>query len=269
MEVKLLQYDRDALELLLYTKETRLAGLARSLEAVKDWDNAKKNSNLEYMLKTIKSSWEFSSYTFEINTVSRSFTHQIERHRVGTSFAEQSQRAVDVRDAEIVIPSGLTPEQSEQFAADVDLILNRYQIMVDNGVELGDARQLLPQAVSTSLIMKANLRTLHDMAKVRLCVKTQGEFQKVFRAMKARVLEVHPWAEPMIQVHCAVEGTCAFPALPIGNCPVKPRVYNQFRAQAYGTGGGITAEPWTVDQIANFWKLHEAPEAPVRIERHD
>lgn len=271
MEVKLLHFNPDALELLLYTKETRLAGLARSLDAVHNWDQARKDSNLEYMLKTIKSSWEFSGYVFEINVVSRSFTHQIERHRVGTSFAEMSQRAVNVAEQEIVVPDGMTPEEMNKFCRFVEQTLVFYQNMVDNGTSLGAARQLVPQAVATNLIMGCNLRTLHDMAKIRLCVKTQGEFQNVFRQMKARVLEVHPWAEPMIQVHCAVEGTCAFPNLPTDACPVKAHVYNQYTARRYGDDGTEDALSssfmiWPVDQIAAFWKERGTTEAPVKVD---
>jgi thymidylate synthase ThyX len=50
---------------------------------------------LDYISKTIRSSWEFVDYTFQITGVTRAFTHQFVRTRTG-SYAQQSQRSVDM-----------------------------------------------------------------------------------------------------------------------------------------------------------------------------
>jgi hypothetical protein len=36
------------------------------------------------------------------------------------------------------------------------------------------------------------------MAKSRLSPRAQGEYQQVFKLMKKRVEEVHPWAKPFL-----------------------------------------------------------------------
>lgn len=81
------------------------------------------------------------------------------------------------------------------------------------GVPAQDARDVLPNGTLTSITAKFNLRGLHDMGKVRLCTRTSGLYQDVFREMRARVVEVHPWIDEhrFIEVHCISEGTCAFP----------------------------------------------------------
>ena len=85
MKVKLISYTQDALELLLLTKNTRLAndGLL-TLDDIKGWSHDKKMQHIGYMRDTIQSSWEFVDYTFKISGVSRAFTHQLVRTRTAS-----------------------------------------------------------------------------------------------------------------------------------------------------------------------------------------
>lgn len=220
MNVKLLSYTPDAMNLLLRTKNTRLG--FDSDPAL--WDDAKRAEHLAYMKDTIKSSWEMVDYTFEISGVTRAFTHQLVRTRTG-SYAQESQRTVDVRDNEIEKPESVTngSERLSQLWDDVLLnVKNTYAIMIDRGVPVQDARGILPTNMTTSIIAKFSLRTLHEMAKVRLCVRTQGEYQTVFREMRQRVVETHPWVDEFqfIEVNCVASGTCAFPRYGKTSCPI-------------------------------------------------
>lgn len=219
MEVKLLSYNPDALELLIYTKNTRLrSGL--TLASIKAWPEEKKAEHLDYMLDTIQSSWEFSDYTFEISGVTRAFTHQLVRTRTG-SYAQEAQRVVDLSEAEWMMPLAFEghTELAEKFAEGMEHAFLAYAQLRDMGAAAQDARGLVPTNVCTSVVAKFNLRTLHDMAEKRLCFKTQGEFQAVFKAMKALVVEVHPWAERFMNVYCINHGTCAFPRF--HECPIQ------------------------------------------------
>ena len=64
MKVKLVSYTSDAKNLLIFTKNTRLFDSEDSYGDVSSWPEKKKQDELDYMLKTIKSSWEFIDYTF-------------------------------------------------------------------------------------------------------------------------------------------------------------------------------------------------------------
>jgi hypothetical protein len=68
-KVKLVNYTSDAKNLLIFTKNTRLFDHEDSYKEVVDWPEEKKQAELDYMLKTIKSSWEFIDYTFEVSGV--------------------------------------------------------------------------------------------------------------------------------------------------------------------------------------------------------
>ena len=95
MKVELVNYTSDAVDLLLFTKNTRLMDDEDAYSKIADWPETKKQEELDYMLQTIRSSWEFIDYTFNIRDVSRGFTHQFVRTRQA-SYAQQSQRTVDM-----------------------------------------------------------------------------------------------------------------------------------------------------------------------------
>lgn len=229
MEVNLINYTPDALDTLLYTKNTRLAG-EEGMDAIKAWPMERKLQELAYMRDTIQSSWEFVDYTFELTGVTRALTHQLVRTR-NASYAQESQRTVDVRDAEIIGPNHI------KFDLATNLVRNTYAKMVDDGIPVQEARAILPTGTTTSIIAKFNLRTLHDMALVRLCVRTQGEYQQVFKQMVRRVVEVHPWAEDFLQVACVWSGVCVFPRYT--QCPVQKHT--------------LQATPEVIETIRQAW----------------
>jgi flavin-dependent thymidylate synthase len=257
MKVSLIAATPDALDVLIFTKNTRLTMHASGFDEVKAWPMEKKLSELEYMKNTIGSSFEFIDYVFMVEGVSRAFTHQLVRHRVGTSFAQQSQRTVDMSGFDFItgptvdlqdvleafnddVPASNMPMldykagRGRLYRAAMGSINSYYQQLVRMGAAVDDARGLLPTNIATNIVFKGNLRTLAEMGLKRLCTKTQGEFQKVFKAMRAEVLRVHPWLEGHIEVHCAKYGTCMFPTFPNEKCKVKPIVFNQVTGLTYG-----------------------------------
>lgn len=218
MKAKLVSFTPDALNLLLSTKQTRLSATDDPPEK---WTEEKKAEHLAYMLGTIKSSWEFVDYVFEITEVTRVFTHQAVRTRTG-SYAQQAMRVVDASEFPVSVPATVAADSAAQgvWDAAVAAVRKAYRDLDEIGIPLQDARGILPNNVETAIMVKMNLRTLHETAKLRLCTRTQGEYQDVFRAMRAAVVDVHPWAAPFLQVHCVATGTCAFETYGKKECPV-------------------------------------------------
>ena len=167
MNVKLVNFTQNALETLLYTKNTRLQGQV-TFDDIVDWPEEKKMEHFNYMLDTIQSSFEFVDYTFEISGVTRAFTHQLVRTRTG-SYAQESQRTVDVRNSDVI-----NTTNDPLFDQLSDAILEGYASMIDSGIPVQDARGILPTNMSTSIICKFDLRTLHNMALLRLCTRKIG-----------------------------------------------------------------------------------------------
>ncbi len=212
MKVKLIDYQKNALDLLIYTKNTRLKS-ELTMDDISKWDMAKKLDHLDYMKKTIQSSFEFVRYTFDISGVSRSFTHQLVRTR-NAVYAQESMRTVDVRNAGFHNPS-----QSLLLEAASIIAKDAYAICIEDGIPIQDAREILPTGTLTSITMGTHLRELSHMAEVRLCKRTQGEYQQVFKLMKEEVCRVHPYFADMIEVYCVKTGICCFPNYT--ECPVQ------------------------------------------------
>lgn len=225
MEVKLISYTPDALNLLLGTKNTRLANTG---DDPATWSDEKRAEHLAYMRDTIKSSWEFLDFVFEITGVTRAFTHQLVRTRTG-SYAQEAMRVIDASDHPIDVPPKIAANEDHlKFWNDAVIsVMDGYKNLLDDGAAAQDARGLLPTNITTSIKAKFNLRTLHETAKLRLCTRTQGEYQDVFREMRRLVGEVYPWALDFLDVYCAAHGTCAFPRYGKVECPLYKLVIPQ------------------------------------------
>jgi flavin-dependent thymidylate synthase len=254
MDVTLLESTPNALDVLLFTKQTRLNMTPGMYDEVKSWPHERKRAELEYMLHTIQSSWEFVDYIFLITGVPRSFTHQLVRTR-SASYAQQSQRIEqDGAGLSFAVPEKLAHGEEAIVLTFNEAIADafaNYELLVRQGADPQDAREVLPNATCANIVMKANLRTLHDFMLKRLCVRTQGMAQKVARDMRSEVIHIHPWAEPFLRVWCAFHGTCQFHNHPASKCPIKPHVFNPHTGSPYGLDGG---RPATLPEIQHLWE---------------
>ena len=55
---------------------------------------------------------------------------------------------------------------------------SNYLEMVQNGVPVEQARAVLPECTLTNLYMHVNLRSLIEMARLRLCTKSENEIRR-------------------------------------------------------------------------------------------
>lgn len=178
-----------------YTKATRLEQGAGTLEQFMQLPFEKLMQELDYMSKTLRSSWEFVDYTFQISNVTRAFTHQLVRTRTG-SYAQQAQRVVDMRNFGNSMPDTVQMNSAAKTIWDGTMaaISLGYQALQENGIPNQDCRGVLPTNVHTNIIAKFNLRTLADLIAKRKNLRAQGEYGFVAAEMERCVLDVHPWA---------------------------------------------------------------------------
>lgn len=196
MKVTLISHTQEAENLLIFTKSTRLNMSPGLMDDIRTWPEERKLKELEYMSKTIPSSWEFVDYTFLVEGVSRAYTHQQVRTRAA-SYAQQSMRVTNQSDFGYVY----TENNQKDGAAEIeineclDFIKKTYDTLIRLGQATEDARGILPTNIATNIVCKFNLRTFVDLAKARTGGRTQGEYQRVVNAMVDEVLKVHPWTE--------------------------------------------------------------------------
>ena len=195
MNVTLINHTQHAQELLIFTKATRLNMTPGLMDEIMGWPQEKKDSEIAYMSKTIKSSWEFADCVFVIEGTTRACAQQITRTRQA-SYAMQSQRVLDLRDACVTNP---LPEHAVghfAFDAVVGQMMAGYMSLMDAGVAAQDARGILPMNIQCNLVAKYNLRNLTDLVKTRKSLRAQGEYSEIADRMEAAVLAVWPWAAP-------------------------------------------------------------------------
>ena len=182
------------IDLMIFTKNTRLNMTPGGLEEISNWPMNKKLDELAYMAKTIPSSWEFFDFTWLITDVSRAFTHQFVRNRTG-SYAQQSMRVVDMNGWDYHTPEKIE-EGSEKglriYRMAMNQIASAYDELKGLGVNLEDARGILPTNVLTNIVAKFNLRTMSDLCRSRLGMRTQEEHREVVRLMYDTIIKKWP-----------------------------------------------------------------------------
>lgn len=128
------------------------------------------------------------SLKFMIEAVTRSFTHQMVRQRVGAYYVQESLRFAVKRGLaqETALPPSIVPKNEAAHTIwweTVEAIEDAYNRLVDAGIPAEDARGLLPHAVTTRIIYHTNLRALFEHAGNRLCTQAQFEWRSVFMGM--------------------------------------------------------------------------------------
>ena len=179
------------------------------------------------------------SFEFGISGVSRAFSHQFVRHRIGISFEQQSQRYVTYKAGEFpyTIPrtverAGMGDEMASLFAEAGAL----YEKMVAAGVPAEDARFLLPNATNTNFKITVNYASLLHIADLRLCTRAQWEFRKVVSLMRAEVVRVAPELGRALQPKCGERrmGYCDEDYQAWADCPIgRKRPHKQELFQLY------------------------------------
>jgi thymidylate synthase (FAD) len=164
-------------------------------------------------------------FEFAIAGVTRAFSHQFVRHRMGISFEQQSQRYVTFKGGEFpyTVPesvkrAGLDEALDEEF----DRLAALYDRMVQAGVPAEDARFVLPNAANTNFKVTVNFLELLHIADLRLCTRAQWEFRKVVAMMRAEVMRKFPELARYVQPKCGEYrmGYCDEPYEDWQRCPI-------------------------------------------------
>ena len=135
---------------------------------------------------------EHASFTFSVEGVSRSLTHQLVRHRVA-SFSQQSQRYVPLNEPTFVVPH--TVEEDEEcmrvYRETMDTVWKAYNKLAEK-IPAEDARYLLPNGCTTNITITMNARELRHFFSLRCCNRAQWEIREMADEMLRLCKEVSP-----------------------------------------------------------------------------
>jgi len=144
---------------------------------------------------------EHVTFTFLIRGISRVTSHQLIRHRIA-SYTQESQR-YSVVSKEYVVPESIKLKGYEdRYRALIEDAFKLYEEMVKSGIPPEDARYVLPQAVTTTILMTVNLRELLHIACLRLSSKAQWEIRGLVNAMISEVSKIIPEVKDLINLFC-------------------------------------------------------------------
>jgi len=112
----------------------------------------------------------------KITGISRAIGRQILR-KSHADYLELSQRYVDVRNADFIVPSKIAKnnELLRIYENAMHDSLKNYIALRDAGATKEDARYALPQSIETKIVMSGNLQMWWDFFNLRISPKAQEE----------------------------------------------------------------------------------------------
>ena len=160
---------------------------------------------------------EHVTFTFGIEGISRSCSHQIVRHRIA-SFSQQSQRYVKLNQFEYIIPPQIEKieeakklfiesmkRDQEDYDRLVEMLFEKhYKELLAQGknenqaksqaekIAIEDARYVFPNACETKMVFTINVRSLYNFFEHRCCERAQWEIRELATQILKQVKEVAP-----------------------------------------------------------------------------
>ncbi len=160
---------------------------------------------------------EHVSFSFGVEGVSRTLTHQLVRHRIG-SYSQQSQRYVKLDQFEYIVPPAIEAdekakalfieamEEDQRYYDEISEILyeKHFKRYIDEGLgekkakqkaekeAIEDARYIFPNACESKIVFTMNARSLQNFFRLRTCNRAQWEIRQLAKAMLKEVKKVYP-----------------------------------------------------------------------------
>lgn len=184
---------------------------------------------------------EHISFSFSVEGVSRTLTHQLVRHRIA-SYSQRSQRYVTEGQFQYIIPPEIEQvqeardlfihamQQDQKIYDDLSEML--YKKHKDTFIKEGipekraasiatkkaieDARYVLPNACETKIMLTMNARSLMHFFRLRCCERAQWEIREMAFQVLKEVMEVAPSLFKNAGPGCVV-GPCPEGKMTCGN----------------------------------------------------
>ncbi len=217
-------FDRDAVESVLADEELSWRSSATATDAenlievagrlcyLSFGERQSPKSNREYIRHLIvnehESVLEHASWSFVLTGVTRGFTHQFVRHRVGFAFSQMSQQYVDQGSSSAMMPEAVRrrPEAERRWQESIERSREDYRDLLDllenepsdlpsrERLRLirSAARTLLPEGTETKLAFTANARALRHFLAIRGGVEGDEEMRLVCARLLAALRREAP-----------------------------------------------------------------------------
>lgn len=156
---------------------------------------------------------EHHNVTVRIIT-NRGVTHELVRHRIA-AYSQESTRYCDYGDGEIefIWPSWIDlqgnpiPLESREFLRMLQDAERNYKLLRANGWLPQQAREILPNALKTEIVMTANLREWRHVFRLRCGVAAHPQIRELMRDGLRQMAEAIPVVfEDLYETFCTLTG---------------------------------------------------------------
>lgn len=160
---------------------------------------------------------EHVNFTFGVEGISRTLSHQLVRHRIA-SYSQQSQRYVRLSQFEYILPPNIEKnpkakdlfikamEDDQKYYDEISSLLygDHYNRYIDEGLDdktarqkaekeaIEDARYIFPNACETKIVFTMNTRSLLNFFSLRSCNRAQWEIRELSIQMLKEAKKVYP-----------------------------------------------------------------------------
>lgn len=130
---------------------------------------------------------EHGSLTFKVRT-NRAIANEIVRHRLA-SYSQESTRYVKYDDIEFIPGEKLKDPNLENLLLSAELA---YKLLLTSDFKPEEARDILPNATATTLVMTMNFRELRHFLKLRLDKAAHPQIRELAGMMLEILKEKYP-----------------------------------------------------------------------------
>lgn len=232
MKVKLIAKTPNVLDV-VYTGARTCYNAGGPIDMWEDIENIPEDKKLKLVKGCIESGHhsvlEHAYFTFAIEGISRSCSHQLVRTRIA-SYSQQSQRFVKIKENQDELYEAFNENYDSTSYKDSKIfkILDKYFVDADNfrnvngyyyaldnyleAIKMGepaeDCRRFLPNATKTNIVMSLNLRSFMHLCNERLCTRAQSEIRQLVKEMVKEVVKDEEWLKPYLQAKCELLNRC-------------------------------------------------------------
>lgn len=232
LKVRLISHTEDSEKLI--AKAAKICYSPVGVNEIEETLTEEKTENFINMLMDIghESPIEHVSFTFAVEGVSRTLTHQLVRHRMA-SFSQQSQRYVKLEQFGYIIPPQIEANEVAKkiFEKSMNDSQRYYDEIVDElyktnlnsflgkglnekeakskaeKMSIEDARYVFPNACETKIVFTMNARSLFNFFKHRCCNRAQWEIRALAIEMYKLVKNIAPTLFKYAGPEC-IKGAC-------------------------------------------------------------
>lgn len=149
-------------------------------------------------------------FAFTIEGVSRSFSHQFVRHHVGVDVEQRSQHYRREKQFSFNFPDSVCdrPQAGEIYVEHMEKSQEVYDHLINLGVDKAEARQVLPNACETQMMVTMNLNAIMNVVSQRACRLNTPEILNVAVQIRKLVGQVMPEAREFLGPTCWTTGVC-------------------------------------------------------------